>query len=381
MRLGFVSIEDYNNKKAWSGTIYNLYKNLKLKYDDLIPFKTELNLNSLIINLKKIKGRLTNSSYEIHKDLTILKALGSEIDEYIEKNKLDCIFSPGSMNLAFVKSKVKKIIYIDATFINLLNSSDWYKSYSKRKIEEYFIIEKKIFENCDKILVTTDWVKSSLIDDYFIESERIEIIPFGANIDISKINFEKINYSIENKEFNELKLVFIGVDYKRKGLDLVLETVKVINENHNIKCTLSIIGANPKIEKDISKYVKIYGFVDKNTNESFELFQEIMCSSHFFYMPTNSEAFGLVFAEAAAYGLPCITNKIDGPQYIIRHGQTGFLLEKGSNVNLYAKTILDNFNEITYKKLALNSLNEFKTKLNWNTSFEKITSIINDVVK
>ena len=45
MRLGFVSIEDYNNKKAWSGTIYNLYKNLKLKYDDLIPFKTKLKVD------------------------------------------------------------------------------------------------------------------------------------------------------------------------------------------------------------------------------------------------------------------------------------------------------------------------------------------------
>jgi phosphatidylinositol alpha-1,6-mannosyltransferase len=47
-----------------------------------------------------------------------------------------------------------------------------------------------------------------------------------------------------------------------------------------------------------------------------------------FAMPSTGEGFGLVFVEAARYGLPCIAGKYDAAREIILHDQTGLLAEQ-----------------------------------------------------
>jgi phosphatidylinositol alpha-1,6-mannosyltransferase len=50
-----------------------------------------------------------------------------------------------------------------------------------------------------------------------------------------------------------------------------------------------------------------------------------------FAMPSTGEGFGLVFVEAARYGLPCIGGKYDSVKEIILDGETGFLVEQTPN--------------------------------------------------
>jgi len=51
-------------------------------------------------------------------------------------------------------------------------------------------------------------------------------------------------------------------------------------------------------------------------------------SARVFAMPSAGEGFGLVFVEAARYGVPCIGGKYDSAREIIRHNQTGLLSEQ-----------------------------------------------------
>ena len=47
-----------------------------------------------------------------------------------------------------------------------------------------------------------------------------------------------------------------------------------------------------------------------------------------FAMPSNGEGFGLVFIEAARYGVPCIGGKYDSVREIVLHNETGLLVEQ-----------------------------------------------------
>jgi glycosyltransferase involved in cell wall biosynthesis len=47
-----------------------------------------------------------------------------------------------------------------------------------------------------------------------------------------------------------------------------------------------------------------------------------------FAMPSSGEGFGLVFVEAARYGIPCIGGKHDSVKEIVLHGETGLLVEQ-----------------------------------------------------
>lgn len=378
MNIGFVSIFDEEDHKAWSGLVKSMYDNLKLHYPNMISIKGLNVANSKKNVFKKVLNKFFLNKYiEIYRDESVLKDFGIQIDHFILKNNIELIFAPGSFHLAFVNSKIKKIIFIDATFQNLLGSSDWYKNYSKNEIDYLNQIEKNVFDKCDNVICATNWAEESLLNFYKIEQARIKVIPFGANISFDT-NVNKIEI-LKLKKFEQLNLMFIGVDYKRKGLEKVLETVKIINEIHKVKCKLIIIGSNPKIESKFKEFVTVYGFLDKKDKKQFDLFEKLMFESHFLFMPSISEAFGLVYAEASYYGVPSIGHKIDGAQYVIRDGINGYTLPKESTPNDFAKIILEYFEEKKYKSLAKSTLKEYNENLNWENSFKKVKEIIDAI--
>lgn len=47
-----------------------------------------------------------------------------------------------------------------------------------------------------------------------------------------------------------------------------------------------------------------------------------------FAMPSRGEGFGLVFVEAARYGIPCVGGKYDSVKEIVLHNETGLLVEQ-----------------------------------------------------
>jgi len=52
------------------------------------------------------------------------------------------------------------------------------------------------------------------------------------------------------------------------------------------------------------------------------------------FMPTKNEAFGLVYQEAAAAGLPAIGSRLNAVPEIIDDGKTGILVTPGSQGEL-----------------------------------------------
>jgi glycosyltransferase involved in cell wall biosynthesis len=53
-----------------------------------------------------------------------------------------------------------------------------------------------------------------------------------------------------------------------------------------------------------------------------------------FVLPTRDEAFGIVFQEAAAAGLPAIGSRLNGVPEIVQHGETGLLCLPGDHTGL-----------------------------------------------
>ena len=101
--------------------------------------------------------------------------------------------------------------------------------------------------------------------------------------------------------------------------------------------------------------------------------------SHFLFVPTRAECYGIVFSEASAYGLISITTHTGGVPSII-NGINGYTLPLESKANEYytvIKNLLDD-----KKKLALMSKSSrefYDTTLAWNnfgTTFSKVCSEI-----
>jgi glycosyltransferase involved in cell wall biosynthesis len=183
-------------------------------------------------------------------------------------------------------------------------------------------------------------------------------IPFGANIEIEKtlIIPKKID---KNKPIN---ILFLGVDWHRKGGEIVYETfLKLLEAGCNVN--LTVCGCIPPVKH--SK-VEVIPFLDKNKQHDLTFFIELLHKTHFLFLPSKAECFGVVFCEASAFGIPSITRNTGGISNAVYNGINGYCLEENAKVDDYF-TIIQKLieNESEYEKLSLSSRKLYEDKLNW----------------
>jgi glycosyltransferase involved in cell wall biosynthesis len=102
--------------------------------------------------------------------------------------------------------------------------------------------------------------------------------------------------------------------------------------------------------------------------------------SNFFLLPTRAEASGLVFSEAAAFGLPVVTTDTGGITSIVRQGVNGITLPYSATAISYAKLIEEIFNDPSrYKHLAKAARQQYDETLNWDTWGNKVNQLIDSI--
>lgn len=115
----------------------------------------------------------------------------------------------------------------------------------------------------------------------------------------------------------------IGQFIHRKGIDLLLEAVKGLEESVGVY----IIGGTPT--EDYLRFVREHGldrvhFLPFQTKEALK---EYYMAADLFVLPTREDIWGLVVNEAMACGLGVITtNRCNAGLELIRNGENGYLV-------------------------------------------------------
>lgn len=137
-------------------------------------------------------------------------------------------------------------------------------------------------------------------------NSNIVVIPNGINLG----NFKK---EVPTKSSNPKQILFLSRIHKKKGLENLIEAWGLLKKDFRTNWVINIVGngneqyidslkqqiSKKGISKEIFIYPPVYG-LEKNN-----LFR----SSNIFILPTYSENFGIVVAEALASFTPVITTK------------------------------------------------------------------------
>jgi len=359
----FLTSFDSSTAKSWSGTPLNM-KNALIENGFQVEELGKIgNFSKTLIRacsfiFKKLSSKRLDASH------SLLASLEYSIRIYfkIRGEKYDYIVAPAGSNLiAFLRTSIPIIYLSDTTFGQISTYYNDFSDLTKLSLNIGNFLEKKALNKATYISFPSDWAKDYVIQNYKISPEKVSKINWGPNSDLQKVREPVV------KKFDDtFKVLFLGVDWVRKGGGTVLSTLNLLN-NEGYKVELHICGCFPSVSvKDLS-WVYCYGRLNKDIPEEKKLLEKLMHESHLMFVPSQAECYGMVFCEAAAYSIPSISTRTGGIPSIIDDGVNGYLLDKSATeaefFSLIEQLLL---NKTKYDELSKAARLLYDEKCNWS---------------
>jgi glycosyltransferase involved in cell wall biosynthesis len=375
MKIAYIYNGDSQNIRNWSGTIFYIAESLKsVGYELNLVDNLKVNYKFLFL-LKKAFYKLIGKRIELERELSVSQSYGKEISQRISDSQI--LISAGSAYIAFVEKVCPIIIWADISFQGFIDFYPETKNYANSTITNGNEIEKLAFDKADYIVFSSDWAALEAKRLYKLNDAKVKVIPFGANIEVNRTKND-IENIVSKKDFSVLNLLFLGVDWFRKGGEKAYQVTKLLNQR-GVKTTLHVVGCKAEVED--KSYIKEYGFIDKSTIEGRKQIDYIFEQTHFLIVPSIAEAYGIVFAEASSYGVPSIATKSGGIPSVVRDRINGITFSLDTNIEEYCNFIVDHFtNKEKYYKLALSSFDEYENRLNWHSAGLEMKKLIDSLV-
>jgi glycosyltransferase involved in cell wall biosynthesis len=162
----------------------------------------------------------------------------------------------------------------------------------------------------------SQWVADSLVGDYGVDPDRIEVIPPGVDTTLWT--------PAGHHGVGPVKVLFVGGDFTRKGGDVLLDAFAALAPG---SAELRIVTRS-RLES--APGVTVFSDLTPNGSELRALFR----TSDVFVLPSRSETFGIAAIEAGASGLPVVVSEVGGLGELVLDSVTGFLVRPGDREDL-----------------------------------------------
>lgn len=375
MSIGYCTKTDPFDKRSWSGTHYYILKALERH---VCPVDTLGPITHPLFLLGRALGKLSRIALKklfLYSHSTFFSKKYAEILKIkLASKDLQFLFFPAESELlAYLDSSLPVVYLSDATFKAMINYYPGFTNlhgFNERSGDE---IERRAIERADLILYSSEWAKESAIRDYQCRQDKIHVLPFGANIDF--VPSQDTLMKVREEEKRILKLLFIGVNWQRKGGDIAFRTFLELKKR-GIETELTICGCNPPGDI-VHPSLRIMRFLDKNRKEDAQELSSLYLESTLFILPTRNECSGIVFSEASAFALPIVATDTGGVSTYVKNGVNGFTLPIDAGPEEYASIIERIWKKKSlYLSLCIGARDLYDTELNWERWGEEVKKLI-----
>lgn len=179
-------------------------------------------------------------------------------------------------------------------------------------------MDRLVFRAAAAITATSRWAADDLLRDQPALADRVHVMPYPVPLEGFDAAWTAERAARPADE--PVRVLFVGGDWARKGGPELLEAWRA--GGFAERARLDVVSDSPLVKPLDAGGLAVHRGVRAYTPAWFARWR----AADVFVLPTRGEAFGMVFQEAAAAGLPAIGTRINAIPEIVQHGATSLLV-------------------------------------------------------
>ena len=243
---------------------------------------------------------------------------------------------------------------------------------------------RKILKSCNCVITLTHALKNSMCSKYKLPKNKITVIPNGVDINkfTPKREYKKKAEKLkENLNLSDNVIMYAGFMDRINGMiDLANVIPSIISEKTDT--SFVFIGHGPEEDKIIAlskKYPKNVKFLPMVHYDEMPIYYQ-MCNLFIIPRPSTISAetvTPLKLLEAMAMEKPVLGSNVGGIAEIIKHGENGYLFEKG-NMDSFKKTLLEVL-DADNRQIGRNARKTVVDNYTWDKSAKILQRVYEDL--
>lgn len=289
------------------------------------------------------------------------------------------VLSPFFDPIVYLDCEQPIVLWTDALESHLFGFYPEHELFPAELLWQGRAMERQALTRTRLAIFSSDWAASTAIASFGINTEKVKVVPYGANIDCS-YQLTDIEAIIQARSRQVLKLLFMGVNWQRKGGDIVLRVAEeLVAAGQTLELTL--VGCDLPDNIVIPSYVRYLGRISKSSPQGMEQIRQLFRESHFLFVPSLAEAYGIVFCEASAFAVPSITSYVGGIPTVVKDHINGMKFPLDAPTSVYCDYIMNLMLDYPrYVELALSSFHEYEKRLNWSVATRTVKNLITEIL-
>ncbi|MBD2231541.1 glycosyltransferase family 4 protein [Phormidium tenue] len=387
MKIAYATTYDVRDRASWPRRHLGLY-GAGQKIADLLQhagaeleFLGPLERRKVpITRLKWLIYQRLGQSYYSPVEPWVAPYYARQLEARLARSQADLLLCPeNAMPLARVRTALPTVLWTDALLGSLVDFYPYLTDLCPETRRRLHVVEKEALERCDRVILTSQWAAQSAMELYGLPADKIRIIPRGASRaqDLTQTEIEAL---IAQRPPSPCRLLFLGVDWERKGGPLALEVARILNQQ-GVKTELWVVGCEPKWVGDRPSFVQSFGFIDRATPQGETQFAHLLSTAHFLIFPTKADTFGVAISEANAAGLPCVAAAVGGIPTVLQSDINGRAFSVEATASDYAQYIAAVMADYPrYQTLALSAWQHYRQHLSWEAAQQQAWGYLQELV-
>ena len=217
-----------------------------------------------------------------------------------------------------------------------------------------------------QVLMASTAARDDAVARYGLPAGRVRRVGFGANCHAQGQRPRPAPGR------SPARLLSVGVHWHRKGLDTSVAVADGLVAA-GVSVHLDVVGTMPPDRSWARPHVTYHGFLDRSDDEDRMRLEELYRDADVFLLPSRNEPFGVVFAEAAAFGLPAVGTRVGGVPDIVLDRHTGMLVDEHQPASAWRDAVLHVLrDDREYARMSGRALQHYRDHLTWAAAVEEL---------